>query len=507
MFKTNLEDIKIALNDLSVIFRATSCLFLFPLAFTFLCFRGDNIIDLFQKIMVFVVPFLSLYLLHKLFKRIPRKYETKTKHVMMSVSIGWLLIAAVGALPYVLSNTLNPVDAFFESMSGWTTTGMTLIDYPEKMLEDKKDILFYRSFTQWVGGVGIIVLTLIVFLREGTAAIEYYSSEVGSLKLKPSIRRTIKETWKIYILYTIACTILLFLVGVGRMDLFDALNHAMTALPTGGFSIHSESIGFYGNPLVELVLILFMMAGGISFIIHYRAFEGKKSHIIKNIEFRYILLIVSVATVVFFIFFIPGEGALNSFRLSLFQTVSIMTTTGFGTSDIAFWPVPTQALLLMLMLIGGSYGSTGSGVKVLRFVVIAKSLVYSLKRFTLPKSVMLRLTVGENTIDYDEITFVFAFFTTYLLLTFIGALVLTGLGYGGFESASVSLSAISNVGPTYIPLFVESPEGVFEPNARWFQMPDVGKITLILLMWIGRLEIFPILVFFTIFVRKRKRKK
>ncbi|MEA1925127.1 MAG: TrkH family potassium uptake protein [Candidatus Altiarchaeota archaeon] len=506
MFRTSVEDIKIALHELSEILRATSFVFLVPIVFTLLYFRWDNITLLFERVMVFLVPFIIVYLLHLLFGRMPCKYEKKTKHIMMAVSMGWILIAAVGAIPYFLSGTLGPLDSFFESMSGWTTTGMTMIEYPENLLEDKKDILFYRSFTQWIGGVGIIVLTMIVFLREGTAAIEYYSSEVGSLKLKPSIRKTVKETWKIYILYTIACTILLFLVGMDNMDLFDALNHSMTALPTGGFSTHSESIYFFQNPLVELILIVFMMAGGISFIIHYRAFEGKKSHISRNIEFRYMVVLVLVTTAVLFIVFLADEGALNSLRISLFQTVSILTTTGFGTADIAGWPVPTQTILLLLMLIGGSYGSTGSGVKMLRAVVIVKALVYSIKRFTLPKSVMLRLTVGDNTIDYDEITYVFAFFTTYLLITFVGAFILTAVGYGGYESASASLSAISNVGPCSIPLFIVNADGKTVTNDGWFRMPDLGKITLMLLMWVGRLEIFPVLVLFTIFFKKKRRR-
>ncbi|OYT52876.1 MAG: hypothetical protein B6U72_07320 [Candidatus Altiarchaeales archaeon ex4484_2] len=191
MFKTSLEDIRVALHELSEILRATSFVFLVPVVFTLLYFRGNDIVILFERIMVFLVPFLTVYMFHLLFRRIPCKYEKKTKHIMMAVSVGWILIAAVGAIPYFLSGTLSPLDSFFESMSGWTTTGMTMIEYPENLLEDKKDILFYRSFTQWIGGVGIIVLTLIVFLREGTAAIEYYSSEVGSLKLKPSIGKSI----------------------------------------------------------------------------------------------------------------------------------------------------------------------------------------------------------------------------------------------------------------------------------------------------------------------------
>ncbi len=503
MFRTGVEDIKLALRDLSEICRVVSLLFLLPTFFTLVYAKNYSIEYLVQKISFFLLPFAILYGLYMYFKRLPASKETKTKHIMMTISIAWLLIAVIGALPYILSNTLSPVDALFESMSGWTTTGMTMIEYPEILLDDGRDILFYRSLTQWIGGVGIIVLTLIVFLREGTAAIEYYSSEVGSLKIKPSIRKTIIETWKIYILYTVACIILLYLAG---MNVYDAINHSLTALPTGGFSTRSDSIGYYQNPMVEMVLIVFMMVGGISFIIHYRAFEGKRSHIEKNIEFRYMMLLIVSMTAIFF-FFLTENGLFNDFRISLFQTVSILTTTGFGTSDIAQWPVPTQTLLLVLMLVGGSYGSTGSGIKVLRAVVIWKAIIYSIKKFTFPKSVMVRFGVGDNPLNYDEITNVFAFFTTYMILIFAGIFILTSLGgYEGFDSLSVALSAISNVGPTYLPLFVES-NGSMQPNPDWFDMPAVGKITLFLLMWVGRLEIFPVLILFTVFFRKRRGRK
>ncbi|MCK4491833.1 MAG: TrkH family potassium uptake protein, partial [Candidatus Altiarchaeales archaeon] len=196
----------------------------------------------------------------------------------------------------------------------------------------------------------------------------------------------------------------------------------------------------------------------------------------------------------------------GNFRTSLFQAVSILTTTGFGTADIAYWPALAQTLLLLLMLIGGSYGSTGSGIKVLRVVVIIKTIGYSIKKIMLPKSAMVRLKVAENSLNYDEITNVFAFFTAYLIIVFLGACIVAELGYGGYESLSISLSAMSNVGPTYLPLFIEESDGSLQPNPGWFEMPDVGKITLILLMWIGRLEIFPALIIFTGFFRMKKKK-
>lgn len=504
MLRLEFNDLKIALHELSEICRMASFVFLIPVIFIFLYAQEYSVEYLLQKISVFAIPCAILYTLHIIFRKLHIEHKAKTKHILMTISIAWLLIAAIGSLPYILSDTLPPIDALFESMSGWTTTGMTMIDYPENLLEEKKDILLYRSLTQWIGGVGIVVLTLIFFLREGTAAIEYYSSEVGSLKIKPRIRNTIIETWKIYILYTVACIILLYMA---EMNLFDAINHSLTALPTGGFSTHSESISYYQNPLVEFILIIFMMVGGVSFIIHYRIFEGKHSHILKNIEFRYMILLIVTVTCISFFLFSGNNDVFGNLRTSLFQAVSILTTTGFGTSDIAYWPALTQTLLLLLMLIGGSYGSTGSGIKVLRVVVIIKTIGYSIKKIMLPKSAMVRLKVAENSLNYDEITNVFAFFTAYLIIVFLGACIVAELGYGGYESLSISLSAMSNVGPTYLPLFTEEPDGSLQPNPGWFEMPDVGKITLILLMWIGRLEIFPALIIFTGFFRMKKKKR
>ncbi len=492
MLAIHTEDIKIASRDLGEICRIASFVFLIPILVTLYYTKSYDLFFLVKRISVFVIPALILYLLYLGFKKVRLDVPSKTKHMMITVSIAWLIVALIGAFPYALSGTLGPLDSFFESMSGLTTTGMTMIQFPEELLDGKRDVLFYRSLTQWIGGVGIIVLAMIVFLRKGTAAIEYYSSEVGGLKIKPSIKSTIIETWKIYGLYTLACFILLFL---GGMTIFDAVNHSLTTLPTGGFSTHSESIGYFHDPVIELIIIIFMLVGGTSFILHFRAFEGKPSHLFRNIEFRYMIMLLVVGFVICSYELYISDPGLGDFQISLFQTVSIMTTTGFGTADIGEWAFLSKTILLILMLIGGSYGSTGSGIKVLRAVAILKTIVHSIKKAILPKTAVVRLKLGDKSIHYDEIIYVISFLAAYLIITLIGILVFTALGYGGYESVSVSLSAISNVGPTYL------------SSDAWFSIPDIGKIILILLMWIGRLEVFPVLILLASIVYKRKSHK
>lgn len=492
MLASHIEDIKIASHDLGEICKIVSFTFLIPIFVTLYYAKSYDFFFLVERVSVFIIPALILYLLYLIFKRIKVDGHAKTKHVMITVALAWLLIALVGSLPYLLSSTLNPIDSFFESMSGLTTTGMTMIEYPEDLLGDKRDVLFYRSLTQWIGGVGIIMLAMIVFLRKGTAAIEYYSSEVGNLKIRPSIRSTIIETWKIYSLYTLACAILLFLAG---MTVFDAINHSLTTLPTGGFSTHSESIGHFHKPVIELVIIIFMLVGGTSFILHFRAFEGKPSQLFQNIEFRYMIMFLVIGFVICSYELYISDPGWGDFQISLFQMVSIMTTTGFGTADISEWTFLSKTVLLVLMLIGGSYGSTGSGVKVLRVVAILKTIFHSIKKAMLPKTAVVRLKLGDKSIHYDEIIYVASFLAAYLIITLIGVLVFNALGYGGYESISVSLSAISNVGPTYLSW------------DAWFSIPDIGKITLILLMWVGRLEVFPILILFASIVYKKKSRK
>lgn len=485
MLSLNFEDFGIALRDLSGIMRITSFVLLLPVPVTLYFAEFLEPFYLLKKISVFAIPAAISYILYLVLeKKFRSDFKTKTKHAMLTVALAWLIIAIIGSLPYILSNTLDPLNSFFESMSGWTTTGMTMLRDIENT---ERGILFYRSLTQWVGGVGIIALALVVFMRKGTVAIQYYASEVGSLKLKPSIKSTVIETWKIYGIYTLACMILLYLAG---MTPFDAINHSLTTLPTGGFSTHSESIAYFHSPLIEFTLIIFMLIGGLSFILHFRIFEGKSSYLLKNIESKNMLIIIFIATVI--CFYGLYDTGVSGIGTSLFQVVSIMTTTGFGTSDVGQWVPLSKTVLLILMVIGSCYGSTGGGMKVLRVVVVMKSVFYAIKKSMLPRTAVVRLKIDDKPLGYDEISHVMAFFTSYLLLLVMGTGVFTALNYGGYDSLSLSASAMANIGQTYV------------TGDAWFSIPAIGKLTLIFLMWIGRLEIFPVLVLFNSMIAKRR---
>jgi len=266
--RVDYEDLKVSLRDLAEVLEMISLVMLVPIAVSFYYLPGRDPILLLQRISAFLIPSVLLFLLYLVLKYTcvtPR--EAITKHITITVVLSWVVIALVGALPFVIRGTLGPLDAFFESASGWTTTGMTMIPFPEDLVSSgHQDMVFYRALTHIVGGVGIITLGLMVLLRGGTAAMEYYASERGSLKIKPNIRATVIETWKIYGFYTLVCLVLLNVLGMG---LFDSIIQSFATLSTGGFSSYSDSVGHFNNWKIDFVLIFFMAMGGISFLLHY----------------------------------------------------------------------------------------------------------------------------------------------------------------------------------------------------------------------------------------------
>lgn len=494
----DLEDIKIALRELSEIFRVASFIFLIPIVVTiyFTIIKGliQDTIGIVGRISIFLIPALILYLLYLILKRMSvDEISVRTKHTIIAVALAWLIIPLVGSLPYILSGTLDPVGGFFESMSGWTTTGLTMI---KDIGGTDKNVLFYRSLTHWVGGVGIVVMALVVFMRGGTVAMDYYSLERGETKMKPSIRGTVIETWKIYSVYTLACIILLYLAG---MTPFDAITHSFATLATGGFSTHNANISyFHDKPLIEVVLIIFTLIGAISFLIHFRIFEGELRSLFDSLEFRYMIVILSIAVLIISLILYTTstlENPLEVIRSAAFQSVSAMTTTGFSSMNIDEWPDVSQIVLIVLMYIGGFYGSSAGGIKLIRFVVIANVILYSIKRLELPRTAILRIKLGGKHLGGEEIFTVFGFTSAYLIIAIIGALLLMNTaGFTGVQSMFNSVSAISNVG-------LNTPSG-----SLWFDMPPISKIILTLLMWIGRLEIFPVLILLGSLRLKKERK-
>lgn len=487
------EDVKVALKDLSAILRILSVVMLVPILATIYYSEAVTPLDLMVEAMAFIVPSVLMFASYKaITKYVATKQETRTKHALLTVVAAWMIIALFGSLPFLIRGELGPVDSFFESMSGWATTGMTMIEHPEAT---PRDILFYRSWTHAVGGVGIIALGLIVLMQSGSVAMDYYSSEVGGQRIKPGIKSTVLETWKIYSLYTLAGIVLLYIAG---MSPFDAINHGFAAIATGGFSTHAESIAYFNSVFIEVVCIFLMLAGAISFLLHYKMFNGDIKALFRNVQARYMFVLIAGTTVLTFWSLygadIPGvdtASTFDTFRKSLFQTVSASTCTGFGTASTGNWPELPQTLLMILMYIGGFYGSTAGGIKLLRFVVIIKAVHYTVKKMLLPRHAILTMKMGGKTIGQNELLYVLGLSMVYLVVAVIGATLIMMLGYTGYEAISTSLSAMGNVGIVYI------------QGARWFDMPAIGKIIITLLMWIGRLEIFPILILLAPIYNKR----
>jgi trk system potassium uptake protein len=514
MLSFNTEDIRTALRDISGMFRTLAVVFLIPLPVavyyilakdfyggnfvlehtfsllgqTSLSKVADIVIKILFRCLIFLAPSFLSYMVYSFLKNIPPQSSTKTKHVIISVSIIWLAISLIGTLPYIISGSLGPIDAFFESMSGWSTTGLTMM---HNLDATPRDILFYRSLTQWLGGLGIVFIALTIFVRKGSTAMVYYSSEKGDRRIKPSVRGTVIEIWKIYSVYTLLCMILLYVAGMG---IFDALNHSFTVLSTGGFSTHDADISFFQDkPFVAPVLMLFMLVGSISFFVHFRLFELNLGSLIENIEFRYMAALIVLATFTLTVL-IPLQDASQVLKAPLeagFQCVSAMTTTGFSTANISGWTELSQMILILLMYVGGFYGSTAGGIKILRLIVIASVILYSLRKMMLPKTAILRLKIGSNPIDEEEVFNVLGFSMAYLGILVLGALLLMS-EFSTIQALFISASALGNVGLNNV------------PADKWFAVSDASKLVITGLMWVGRLEVLPVLILIaSLFTRRR----
>jgi trk system potassium uptake protein len=400
---------------------------------------------------------------------------------------GWLLLSFFGALPFFISRAIPSfTDAFFETISGYTTTGATILTRVESLTHG---ILFWRSLTQWLGGMGIILLSLAVLPVLGIGGMQLFTSEISgavSDKLHPRISDTAKRLWIIYIVFTLAE--ILFL-RIGKMNFFDAVCTSFSTLSTGGFSTKSMNIAFWESPYLQYVIILFMFIAGTNFTLSYFGFHFQFRKILKNDEFRYYLgLIASFTLVITFLMVLTMEQPLeHSFRNSFFQVVSIITTTGFITSDFSLWTPVLWALIIVLMFFGACVGSTGGGMKIMRILLITKNGMHELIRLVHPKAI-IPVRFNGSVVYPDIITNVLAFVCLYLLSMVISMVVLSIMGYNLDTSLGVAVSMIGNVGPGL---------GSFGPLQNYSHLPDIGKWFLSFLMLVGRLELFTVLVLFT----------
>jgi trk system potassium uptake protein TrkH len=432
--------------------------------------------------------------------------EVKKKEGYIIVTFGWIVMSISGMLPYIFSGAIPDItNAFFETISGYTTTGASIMDDIESMPEG---ILFWRSLTHWIGGMGIIVLAIAILPLLGIGGMQLFAAEApgpSADKLHPRITDTAKRLWLIYVGYTIAETILLKLAG---MSFFDALNHALATLSTGGFSTKNASVAHWNDqPLIQYIIIVFMILAGTNFVLSYFAFKGKVQRIFKDEEFRFYLLFIAVATVIvgLVIYFqaniselTPGYpmvlGKLeSSFRHALFQIVAVITTTGFVTADFTQWTSFLTIFFFGLFFVGGSAGSTSGGIKVMRHLLIIKNGVLEFKR-TLHANAVIPVRYNNKTVKEEIVYNIIGFFVLYMLLFIIGAMVLGFLGLD-FESAiGGAASSLGNVGPAL---------GSLNPVSNFNSLPDLAKWWCGFLMLAGRLELFTVLILLTPYFWKR----
>lgn len=400
------------------------------------------------------------------------------------VTLGWLLFSVFGSLPFIFTSSVTSyTDAFFETISGFTTTGASVLNDIESL---SHGILFWRSLTQWLGGMGIIVLSIAILPLLGIGGMQLFVAEVPGPtpdKLHPRIKDTAKRLWYIYIIFTLLEALLLWL---GDMNFFDALNHAFTTMATGGYSTKQDSIAYWDSPYIHYVISFFMFVAGTNFTLSYFAMHLRFKKIRENEEFRYYLGFVIgftlvIATIMVFTMNVNVEQA---FRDSLFQVVSIMTTTGFVTSDYLIWTPLLGMLIFLLMFFGGSAGSTGGSVKIVRVLLLLKNSALELKRLVHPNAV-IPVRLNKTAVDEKIVTNVLAFVSFYILIIIAGMVVMSSMNYDLETSAGAVAATLGNIGPGI---------GRVGPVENFSHIPVFGKWFLSFLMLIGRLELFTVIV-------------
>jgi trk system potassium uptake protein TrkH len=426
--------------------------------------------------------------------------DISQKEGYLIVSLGWVFMVLSGMLPYVISGEISGIEnSFFETMSGYTTTGASVVNDIEAL---PQGILLWRSFTHWIGGMGIIVLAVAILPLFGIGGMQLFSAESpgpSADKVKPKIADTAKRLWLIYFGYTVSETILLKVAGMGW---FDATNHALSTLSTGGFSTKNASIAYWNDsPIIQYIIIFFMFLAGTNFVVSYYAFKGKFKTVLHNEEFKWYLFFIVMFTVIssVSIYFLADLSlasidypmvmgrAESTFRHGVFQVLAIITTTGFVTADYTLWTPLVTMLFFSLFFLGGSAGSTSGGVKIVRHLIMIKNGFQEFRRILHPNAILPVRYKGAS-VDQKIVYNILGFFILYSLSFIIGAIVFGGTGLD-FESAiGASASSLGNVGPAF---------GTLSPVDNYDSLTVFGKYWSSFLMLIGRLEIFTVLILFT----------
>ena len=409
------------------------------------------------------------------------------QQAFLLTTLSWLSIAIFGCVPFLLSNlNLSFVDAFFESMSGITTTGSTIIT---NLDDAPKSILIWRAILQWLGGIGIIVMaiTILPLLNIGGMQLFRMESSDTTEKILPRTRKITIIISSIYLALTFVCGVCYWIVG---MNVFDSIAHAMTTIATGGFSTYSSSIGYFHNPKIEIISIIFIILGSMPFIAYLKFVKGNKKIFFKDSQIKGLFYILIISILLMYVYLMINNkeySLLENLRISTFNVVSILSGTGYVTADFSSWGNFPLIFFLFLMFIGGCAGSTTCGIKIFRFQILAHFMVNQIKKLVYPHGVFSIKYNNEkisNTFVYSIITFIFIYFFIFFILA--AFLSLNGLDF--VTAISGSASAISNVGPGL--------GDIIGPNGNFSGLPDLSKLSLSLGMLLGRLELFAVLVLF-----------
>lgn len=445
-------------------------------------YHDDSIFPLLKSIGITTILGLFLFFICKN----PKTEFISQREGMAIVSVGWIVSSIIGALPFYFSHSfINFTDALFESISGFTTTGSSILTDIESV---PPGILLWRSLIQWLGGMGIIVLSVAIIPFLGIGGMQLYKAEVPSPvpdKLKPRIQDTAMIMWKVYFLFTVIQIILLL---VGGMSLFDSVNHAFTTMPTGGFSIKNASIAHYNSSYFDWVFVLFMIIAGINFSLHYQLLSGNTLAFWRDPECRFYVGVVIVLTIIVTLNIYKSVYSQfdKSFRYAAFQIVSILTTTGYATADYEQWPAMSQIILLICMFLGASAGSTGGGMKCIRIIVTFKYCYKELFSLIHPHAVT-HIKLGGKSIPEDVVRSILCFLSLYMMIFVGSAILLAYLGVDFITSFGAVAATLGNIGPGF---------GTVGPVENFSTLPVVAKWILMLCMLLGRLEIFTMIVLF-----------
>ena len=470
-------NIKLTLKTIGQVLLVESALMLIPLAVALLYGGGDAV-----PILISLVVTAAAGELLSLLR--PRSDNLRAREGFAVVALGWILVSFFGCLPFRLHGCIPKlVDAYFETVSGFTTTGATLLTDVEVL---PKGLLFWRSFSHWVGGMGVLVLSLALLPKMGARSIHLMRAESPGPavdKLVPRVGNNAKILYYLYIGLTAAMLVCLLLTG---MNLYDALIHTFGAAGTGGFSNYNASVGAFHSPAAEIIIGVFMALFGVNFSIYYYILRRNWGAVKHNSELWTYLAMMLVSSVVIAVNILPmyGHNFFTSLRYSFFQVSSIMTTTGYATADFDLWPQLSRTLLTALMLVGASAGSTGGGLKVVRMQLLVKSGVREIRHTVHPKSVNT-IKMDGRTVSDSVLNGVQSFFFMYILVLIVSVLLISFDGYDLETNLTAVLSALSNIGPGF---------NLVGPTRNFSIFSDFSTFVLSMDMLIGRLEIFPMLM-------------